>query len=98
VAAGRSNFAAATTEFLLVADDISGTMRYRLLESVRQYALEKLGESGEADGVRDHYTDRAAELMQLMRSADERLLGRAGVEIDNLRAAFAWSRENIDME
>jgi predicted ATPase/class 3 adenylate cyclase/DNA-binding CsgD family transcriptional regulator len=87
---------------LVVADDISGTMRYRLLESVRQYALEKLGESGEADAVRDrhrdHYTDRAAELMQLMRSADERLLGWAGVEIDNLRAAFAWSRENIDME
>jgi hypothetical protein len=102
VAAGRSNFAAATTEFLEVAEDISGTMRYRLLESVRQYALEKLGESGEADAVRDrhrdHYTDRAAEPMQPMRNADERLLGWAGVEIDNLRAAFEWSRENIDIE
>src|ERR1700720_3002740 len=87
---------------LVVAEDISGTMRYRLLETVRQYALEKLGESGEADAVRDrhrdHYTDRAAELMQLMCSADSGLLGWADVEIDNLRAAFTWSRENTDVE
>ena len=51
---------------LVVAEDVSGAMRYRLLETVRQYALEKLGESGEADAVRDrhrdHYTDRTADL------------------------------------
>ncbi len=37
---------------LVVADDSGGRTRYRLLETVRQYALEKLGESGEADDVR----------------------------------------------
>ncbi len=41
-------------------------MRYRLLETVRQYALEKLGESGEADEVRtrhrDYYAGTAAAL------------------------------------
>ena len=45
---------------LVVADDTGGRTRYRLLETVRQYALEKLGESVEADAVRsrhrDHYT------------------------------------------
>ncbi len=45
---------------LVVAENASGRTRYRLLETVRQYALEKLGESGEADEVRarhrDHYT------------------------------------------
>jgi predicted ATPase len=39
-------------------------MRYRLLETVRQYALEKLGEPGDADAVRarhrDYYTAMAA--------------------------------------
>ena len=49
---------------LVVADDSGGRTRYRLLETVRQYALEKLGESGEADAVRsrhrDHYTALAA--------------------------------------
>ena len=63
---------------LVVAEDISGAMRYRLLETVRQYALEKLGESGEADAVRDrhgdHYTDRAADLASLVRCGDERLM------------------------
>ena len=49
---------------LVVAENASGRTRYRLLETVRQYALEKLGESGEADAVRarhrDHYTAMAA--------------------------------------
>ena len=49
---------------LVVADDSGGRTRYRLLETVRQYALEKLGESGEADAVRsrhrDYYTALAA--------------------------------------
>ena len=46
---------------LVVAEDSAGRNRYRLLETVRQYALEKLGESGEVDLVRarhrDYYTD-----------------------------------------
>ncbi len=37
---------------LVVAENAVGRTRYRLLETVRQYALEKLGESGEADEVR----------------------------------------------
>jgi predicted ATPase len=49
---------------LVVAESAGGTTRYRLLETVRQYALEKLGESGEADAVRsrhrDYYTSMAA--------------------------------------
>ena len=49
---------------LVVAEDSRGRTRYRLLETVRQYALEKLGESGEADAVRarhrDYYTAMAA--------------------------------------
>ena len=87
---------------LVVAEDVSGAMRYRLLETVRQYALEKLGESDEADAVRDrhrdHYTDRAADLVSLMRGGHQRLIDWADVEIDNLRAAFAWSCENTDVE
>jgi predicted ATPase len=51
---------------LLIAENIAGRTRYRLLETVRQYALEKLGESGEAVAVggrhRDYYTAMAAEL------------------------------------
>jgi predicted ATPase/class 3 adenylate cyclase/DNA-binding CsgD family transcriptional regulator len=87
---------------LVVADDSGGRTRYRLLETVRQYALEKLGESGEADTVRarhrDHYTAMAAVLDAPAGSDYEQRLEQAETEIDNLRAAFEWSRENSDVE
>ena len=87
---------------LVVADDSGGRTRYRLLETVRQYALEKLGESGEADAVRsrhrDHYTAMAAVLDAPAGSDYEQRLEQADTEIDNLRAAFGWSRENSDIE
>jgi predicted ATPase/class 3 adenylate cyclase/DNA-binding CsgD family transcriptional regulator len=86
---------------LVVAESTSGPTRYRLLETVRQYALEKLGESGEADRARsrhrDHFTDMAALLDTPARTGLERRLQRAETEIDNLRTAFAWSRENSDI-
>ncbi len=87
---------------LVVADDSGGRTRYRLLETVRQYALEKLGESGEADAVRsrhrDHYTSIAAVLDAPAGRDYEQRLEQAEIEIDNLRAAFGWSRENSDIE
>jgi predicted ATPase/class 3 adenylate cyclase/DNA-binding CsgD family transcriptional regulator len=83
---------------LVVAENNSGPTRYRLLETVRQYALEKLGESGEADDVRarhrDHYTSMAALLDAPATSGHAQRLTRTMAEIDNLRAAFVWSREN----
>jgi predicted ATPase/class 3 adenylate cyclase/DNA-binding CsgD family transcriptional regulator len=87
---------------LVVADDSRGRTRYRLLETVRQYALEKLGESGEAEAVRtrhrDHYTAMAAVLDAPAGRNYEQCLEQANIEIDNLRAAFGWSRENADGE
>ena len=87
---------------LVVAENTSGRTRYRLLETVRQYALEKLGESGEADAVRtrhrDHYTAMAAVLDARADRDYEQRLEQAEIEIDNLRAAFGWSRESSDIE
>ena len=87
---------------LVVAEDVKGRTRYRLLETVRQYAQEKLAESGEADAVRtrhrDHYASIAALLDTPARRGFNARLERADTEIDNLRAAFAWSRENSDLE
>jgi len=63
---------------------------------MRQYAQEKLSESAEAGAVRDrhrdHYTAMAAALDSPANSGMEVLLDQAETEIDNLRAAFAWSR------
>ncbi len=87
---------------LVVAEHIKDRTRYRLLETVRQYALEKLGESGEADAVRtrhrDYYTAGAAQLDVAADVGREARLDQAEAEIDNLRAAFAWSLENGEIE
>src|SRR5271170_6199452 len=87
---------------LVAVENTSGRTRYRLLETVRQYALEKLAESGEADAVRarhrDYYTARAALLDAPAGGDYEQLIEQAESEIANLRAAFLWSRENSDVE
>ena len=87
---------------LVVAESSSGRTRYRLLETVRQYALEKLGESGEADVVRachrDYYTSKASELDTPATRGHEQRIEQAETEIGNLRAAFGWSRENSDVD
>ena len=86
---------------LVVAESAGGPTRYRLLETVRQYALEKLGESGEADDVRarhrDHYRTVAALLDAPSTSDHQQRLATTTAEMDNLRAAFVWSRENHEI-
>jgi predicted ATPase/class 3 adenylate cyclase/DNA-binding CsgD family transcriptional regulator len=86
---------------LVVADEVRGRTRYRLLETVRQYAQEKLSDSGDAAIVRarhrDHYTARATTLTDFGDPGRWRLAQAEGA-IDNLRAAFAWSRDNGDVE
>lgn len=80
---------------LVLAEDHRDRTRYRLLETVRQYAQEKLGASAEDDAIRtrhrDYYSLLAASFDSLASTNLERHLDRAEIEIDNLRAAFAWS-------
>ncbi len=80
---------------LVVAEEVQSTMRYRLLETVRQYGLEKLAESGEAEALRtrhrDHYTAAAMTLESQISGDGAPLIPWAELEMDNLRAAHAWS-------
>ncbi|GMV03947.1 MAG: hypothetical protein AMXMBFR53_02290 [Gemmatimonadota bacterium] len=74
-----------------------GASRYFLLETVRQYAAERLAESGEADGVHGrhlgHYLAVAAEAETRFRTAARlHWIPRLLPDIDNLREALAWSR------
>lgn len=87
---------------LVMADDNSGRTCYRLCETMRHYALEKLSEAGEVDAVfarhRDYYTALAARVDNPGPSDYSHCLDQAETEIDNLRAAFVWNRENSDTE
>jgi predicted ATPase/DNA-binding CsgD family transcriptional regulator len=81
----------------------SGGVRYRLLDSIRQYALEKLEQSGEVEEVmRAH----AEYFLALAEEAEPELIGpheaewfeRLEEEIDNLRAALSWALEHGEAE
>jgi tetratricopeptide (TPR) repeat protein len=82
---------------MVVAEALSGVERYRLLETTRQYAEEKLLRSGEAAVLRDrhlvHFAALAAQgAPELMRQGGPAWIGRLAAEHDNLRTALAWSR------
>ena len=49
---------------LVVAEERGATVRYRLLETVRQYSLERLIEGGEAARMRDRHRDAMLELAE----------------------------------
>jgi predicted ATPase/class 3 adenylate cyclase/DNA-binding CsgD family transcriptional regulator len=87
---------------LVMAETTRGRTRYRLLETVRQYAQEKLGESGEADALRarhrEHYAAVAARLETPGHARLDTLAADTEIEFDNLQAAFIWCRENADVE
>jgi predicted ATPase/DNA-binding SARP family transcriptional activator len=70
--------------------------RYWLLETVRQYAREKLYDSGESASLRDRhlaYCVQFAETGYRMLMTDKRLVWtkRLTMELDNLRAAVDWA-------
>jgi predicted ATPase/DNA-binding NarL/FixJ family response regulator len=81
-------------------DDARG-MRYQLLESVRQYALDRLREVGEEVELRRRHLAWAADLpnpdpTMVHAPNGPAWMDRLGAEIDNLRAALAWSVSDPD--
>ena len=84
---------------LVVVDDIGGEARYRLLETLREYAARRLAESGEAAAIRRrhavHYLALAERAAPELKGPDEGTwLRRLEAEHDNLRAALAWAVES----
>jgi non-specific serine/threonine protein kinase len=80
---------------LVNADTSGDEPRYALLETIRQYAREKLVEAGEAEAARKRHLDF---FLQLAEAAEPELrrgdqlawLARLEIEHDNLRAAIKW--------
>ena len=81
---------------LVLVEDQHGDLRYRLLETIRQYAREKLIEAGEEIRSRDRhlafFLRLAEETEPVVRATqDRRVLDELEEEYDNLRVALEWS-------
>ncbi|HMS00636.1 MAG TPA: adenylate/guanylate cyclase domain-containing protein [Anaerolineales bacterium] len=84
---------------LVIVEEQDGKSRYRFLETIRQYAMEKLVESGEAVATRDRHLDF---MLGVMQYSPTRMFGLESLELlneiesehDNLRIALEWAGEN----
>ena len=84
---------------LVVAEPAGEGTRYRLLETVRQYGADRLGESGETEPMGGR---GAAWFLALAEEAAGQLFGpeqaawlsRLDVEHDNLRASLTWEAQS----
>ncbi len=81
---------------LVVVDELEdGSMRYHLLETIRQYALQKLQETGEQDEAHERH---ASYFLQLSKEVEPRLytqvtgelVNSLERELDNFQAALEW--------
>jgi predicted ATPase/DNA-binding SARP family transcriptional activator len=81
---------------LVVTEEQGEAVRYRLLETIREYGQEKLGGAEEAVAARDRHEGFFLQLAEAARAAAGQEQGaeafeRLEPEHDNLRAALAWS-------
>lgn len=88
---------------LVIIDEQNGQMRYRFLATVRQYAWNRLAESGENPLVQKRHLDWFLRLAEetgpkLIGAGQAAWFGRLETEHDNLRAALEWSLESGEIE
>ena len=77
--------------------------RYRLLETTRLFALERLGEAGETEGTLRRHVEAMIELLQAivcisaLRPLTAAELAALSVEADNVRAALGWLEQSAEV-
>jgi predicted ATPase/class 3 adenylate cyclase len=81
---------------ITVTEGIDGEPRIGMLETIRDYALDRLEQDGELDGTRRRHAEHYAAVAerahgQLDGPAQLTALDRLEADHDNLRAALAWS-------
>jgi non-specific serine/threonine protein kinase len=88
---------ALVAQSLVLVERVAGETRYRMLETVRQYAAEKLDTSADACALRHRhlvwFMNRAEALESSLDGPDQAvLLERMEATVDNLRAALWWAK------
>jgi predicted ATPase/DNA-binding CsgD family transcriptional regulator len=87
---------------LLLADTSGDVTRYRMLETVHEYALARLAASGEQDAIRDRhlavYLEAATSLRHLQNTDMDAWRAAIRADYENHRAAIAWGLTRDDPE
>jgi len=84
-------------------EEPGGEPRFMMLETIREYALERLNERGEAQVLRRQHASHYLALAQtaapeLTRTHQQMWLNQLEQEHDNLRAAIQWTLEQREAE
>ena len=93
------NLESLVNKSLVNVEEQESESRYRFLETIRQYAMEKLLDAGEVIEARDRHLDY---VLQIAEQANESMFGvetkewldQMEMEHDNLRVALEWSFAN----
>jgi predicted ATPase len=88
---------------LLVADRSTGKTRFSMLETIRQFAEEKLVERGEAaeasSAHAQYFAERETDILALWDSPRQReAYAWFATELANLRTAFRWAADRGDLD
>ena len=79
-----------------VIETAGGTTRYRLLETVREFAFELLASAGEVDSARERHLHHFSALADVareewLRTGRQRLVGELQDDYENVRAVLEWA-------
>jgi predicted ATPase len=83
---------------LVLVQQVDAEARYRLLETLREYAVDRAAEAGEDVALRDRHLDYFVTLAEeaqpsLHTAALPTWLERLEAELDNVRAALRWAAQ-----
>jgi predicted ATPase/DNA-binding CsgD family transcriptional regulator len=88
---------------LIVVDDLDAEIRYRLLETIRQYGGERLLEAGETEAARARHVEFFTAFVERMEAEVEQRPQAGALDIletehDNIRAALEWATSTPNAE
>ncbi len=95
--------ALADQSLLHIASGAGDEMRYRMLETVREFGLEQLAAAGEADEARQRHAEHFLQLTEDLTGGmpllvNLRSLTRVAAEHDNVRSALTWFHEHDETD
>jgi predicted ATPase len=85
----------------LVQTDTAGVIRYRLLETVREFAIERLDDSGESTAIHRRHAEWCAALVESIAGRARLRPGEvraAEPEIGNILSALEWAADARDVD